>query len=493
MGRRSVLVVPAGKRSKKIGISEHKKRSKQLLNRLKAWLLIVKFRASYFLIFSSVALIMLFGLHHYLNCHVYAVLIDDREIGYVTDAEEIETFVNDLTDSCSELYRMHVEPGIKLDMIKVYNPEVEPNSDTVRDKIRQQITFLTDAHLITINDAPLVPVISEEDLDQVIEHLKTSYINDNNDVEYLDAFVVENFDLQACTVSPKDIFTAEEVSHMLVDNNEEQSLNTASLSQAPEEKALCSQQVYSDIMLASIPPEGVSEQQECDYENNIAENPRVHVKTIEEVTVTESIPFPVEKVYDDDLWIVQNEVTSPGQEGKKEVVYHVIRKNGVEVERKKVSEKIIKAPVTQVENHGTSQLPSRGTGHFIWPVEGGGKITPGRGFSQWHTGIDIDSYRGNNVLAAESGVVWFSGYGSVQGNYIIIYHGRYWTLYLHNSVNHVSRGDEVARGDVIAEIGSTGRSTGPHLHFEVRRDDGSGEWHTYYQHDPIDPLQFFRR
>jgi murein DD-endopeptidase MepM/ murein hydrolase activator NlpD len=129
---------------------------------------------------------------------------------------------------------------------------------------------------------------------------------------------------------------------------------------------------------------------------------------------------------------------------------------------------------------------------FIWPVEGGGEVTPGRGFSSWHTGIDINGATGTNIVAADSGVVWFSGRGGSQGNYLILYHGSFWTLYLHNQENLVKEGDAVQQGDVIATLGSTGRSTGPHLHFEIRHDDGSGEWLAYYQHKPLDPLKFFR-
>jgi len=217
----------------------------------------------------------------------------------------------------------------------------------------------------------------------------------------------------------------------------------------------------------------------------------VSVTTVEEAVVREEIPFEVEYVYNDQLWVVQREITVEGEEGLKEVVYHLTRENGVEVDRIKVREEIISEPVTQVETVGTAKVPAVGTGRFIWPVEGGGEITPGRGFSSWHTGIDIHANTGTNILATDSGVVWFSGYGGPQGNYLILYHGSFWTLYLHNSQNLVKEGDAVQQGDIIAKAGSTGRSTGPHLHFEVRLDDGTGEWLTYYQHTPIDPLQFF--
>ncbi|MBQ2058742.1 MAG: peptidoglycan DD-metalloendopeptidase family protein, partial [Firmicutes bacterium] len=91
------------------------------------------------------------------------------------------------------------------------------------------------------------------------------------------------------------------------------------------------------------------------------------------------------------------------------------------------------------------------------------------GVKEFHTGIDIAAAAGTNILAANSGTVIKAGYNNSYGYMIMIDHGGgIVTLYAHSSKLLVSTGDVVARGQVIALIGSTGRSTGPHLHFEVR-------------------------
>jgi len=126
-------------------------------------------------------------------------------------------------------------------------------------------------------------------------------------------------------------------------------------------------------------------------------------------------------------------------------------------------------------------------------VQGEGTIYPNQGFRKGHSGIDIHIAHGTNVLAADSGTVVFSGWGSTQGNYLILQHGGYWTLYLHNSAHLVKQGDRVTRGQAIAKGGATGRATGSHLHFEIRVDDGTRQWNSYYQHQPVDPMQFYRR
>jgi murein DD-endopeptidase MepM/ murein hydrolase activator NlpD len=101
----------------------------------------------------------------------------------------------------------------------------------------------------------------------------------------------------------------------------------------------------------------------------------------------------------------------------------------------------------------------------------GGRSDPfGRGRAH-HLGIDIDANTGDPVTAAAEGVVSFSGVRNGYGNVVEIDHGNgYKTLYAHNSVNLVRAGDVVRAGQQIAKVGSTGRSTGSHLHFEVKLD-----------------------
>nr|WP_243414645.1 M23 family metallopeptidase [Sporosalibacterium faouarense] len=88
-----------------------------------------------------------------------------------------------------------------------------------------------------------------------------------------------------------------------------------------------------------------------------------------------------------------------------------------------------------------------------------------------HTGIDIPAPTGTSILAANSGKVIFAGYSGGYGNIIIIDHGGgISTLYAHNSRLVAKAGQWVKKGDVISKAGTTGNSTGPHLHFEVRKN-----------------------
>lgn len=129
---------------------------------------------------------------------------------------------------------------------------------------------------------------------------------------------------------------------------------------------------------------------------------------------------------------------------------------------------------------GQFQWPSNTTRLVTSPY--GYRIHPVTGRSRFHSGIDIGASYGTDILAASDGVVIVSGYNSGgYGNYVVINHGGgYTTLYAHCSSLLVSKGQSVSRGQIIAKCGSTGMSTGPHIHFEVQ-----------YNGKTTNPMQYF--
>ncbi len=112
-----------------------------------------------------------------------------------------------------------------------------------------------------------------------------------------------------------------------------------------------------------------------------------------------------------------------------------------------------------------------------WPVPGhvssryGYRVNPMSGKRQFHTGVDISIPRGTDVHATADGIVSFAGRTHNSGNVIVLEHGHgFNTAYAHNRKLLVKVGDRVTRGEVIAVSGSTGRSTGPHVHYEIWKD-----------------------
>ena len=126
-----------------------------------------------------------------------------------------------------------------------------------------------------------------------------------------------------------------------------------------------------------------------------------------------------------------------------------------------------------IDNYSADYSSERPSRIFAWPVDHG-EISSGFGIRNgtMHDGVDIAAPPGTAVRAAESGAVIYAGGLRGYGNVIIVRHDdHYVTVYGHNSTNLVREGDAVGRGQVIASIGDSGRTTGANLHFEVRRDN----------------------
>ncbi len=128
-------------------------------------------------------------------------------------------------------------------------------------------------------------------------------------------------------------------------------------------------------------------------------------------------------------------------------------------------------------SYGGASTPRSGNGRMIWPINGpitsefGWRTHPIFGTARYHSGLDIGGDYGDPILAADAGTVIYAGWISGYGNAVIIDHGGGITsLYGHNQSLNVSEGQRVTQGQVIAYCGSTGNSTGPHCHFEVREN-----------------------
>lgn len=108
-----------------------------------------------------------------------------------------------------------------------------------------------------------------------------------------------------------------------------------------------------------------------------------------------------------------------------------------------------------------------GTGTFVWPIAQ--HWVSGYNFAPWHPGIDLAAHTGDTVYAIDGGVVTYAGWNnSGYGNLVVVDHGNGWiSYYAHNSVIVVACGQSVTQGQIVSAAGSTGHSTGPHLHFEM--------------------------
>ena len=203
---------------------------------------------------------------------------------------------------------------------------------------------------------------------------------------------------------------------------------------------------------------------------NQTEPPLIRVKTTENTVENLEIPFEIITEADESAYEGSTRVTQEGAAGSRQVTKVVSKENGVAKSYYVTDEEILAQPVTQVVAAGTMPRPAGvGTGEFILPASGTISSQYGARWGRTHKGIDIAAPTGTPIYAADEGKVIYAAFNNGGfGNMVQIDHGNgYKTYYAHCSELLVSVGDTVAKGDLIARIGNTGRSTGAHCHFEI--------------------------
>ena len=197
------------------------------------------------------------------------------------------------------------------------------------------------------------------------------------------------------------------------------------------------------------------------------------VLTVQTTEIAEyNVPIDYDIVYEETSALYKGEQTvkSAGVKGERLVVARIVRNNGEEVSRQELSTTILSEPKSQVVLKGTKDLPPLiGTGKFIYPVRGA-RLTSRFGYrwGRMHNGIDLAASTGTKIRAADGGKVISAGWEGALGYCVRIDHGQNKvTVYGHCSKIFVKKGDRVYKDQHIANVGNTGRSTGPHLHFEI--------------------------
>ena len=204
------------------------------------------------------------------------------------------------------------------------------------------------------------------------------------------------------------------------------------------------------------------------------EEPYLSVNVVKQETYNEEIPYETIKTETDTLYKGDSRTVVKGIKGERRVVADVVYHNGIELSRDVLESAVLSEPKAAEVQIGTKPLAPitgikiSGTGIYSWPVAGG-YISSYMGDGRGHKGIDIAAPYGTTIFAAEEGTVVLVqkikyGYGY---NFIIQHNDGRRTRYAHCSAIYVSVGQKVIKGEPVAAVGSTGQSTGNHLHFEV--------------------------
>lgn len=209
----------------------------------------------------------------------------------------------------------------------------------------------------------------------------------------------------------------------------------------------------------------------------------ISVESKKEIESEVETPFEVTERENSELKQGRTNVLRAGVVGKDVVktVYTLV--NGVRESAEVVSRTVVSASVPEILEVGTKQITGNGSGELVKPISGGriSSAFGARGGRRTaHKGVDIACANGTPVAAADEGICITAEYRNDYGNLIVLDHQNgYTTYYAHLNSMNVSVGEAVEKGGIIGETGNTGISTGPHIHFEVRKNN-----------EPCDPAEF---
>lgn len=415
-----------------------------------------------------------FALHDYLGSFYYQVYLEGQALGCIKEPVEVRDFVLQLRDEAEEHYGMEVVQVGRISAKQVRDVSLTDEPEMVMAQLKDSLDYKAEACEIEINGTTTFLVKEEADYGKVIELVKKSYIEDEENL--IEVTIEDDITITPVLADPTRILKADDVAQVLVEGRNRRQVYLVSRGDTLWDIAANNGLKVSTLQQANPQLNGDRLQIGEEVNLSVVES-LVHVVAVTEITKEENIPFKTTTTNSSKMLYTQTKVNQKGENGLKEVTYRITSKNGVEIDKEILSEKVIKEPVTQEVVKGTAR-PSTSTsyaninpsGRFGWP-SASRRISSyfgprGRGY---HYGIDISGPVGTAIYAADSGVVTFSGSSGSYGRTVIINHGNgLTTLYAHNSSNLVSVGARVSKGQRIANMGVTGNATGSHLHFEIR-------------------------
>jgi len=426
------------------------------------------FEANHYMVYTGIAVLMLAVIAYTVSSFIPQLPegeVADLGVSQVADGASSQ-LVGTQGAAVGELEAM-ASPKIELSDEEILRNKLVSNLDSTAG-------VSVKGYELRANGTPIAYFKTHEEADLVLDELKLRYEN-NEETEYIRTYFQENVEINMVYKSVgewKAFVDPELILEYIIKGTNEQKRHIVEKGENFWVIAKGYGIPVSDLVKANpqIVPERLQIGQQISL---VVPRPWISVYTVENSAYNDAIQYDIE--YEDTASMYQGEYRTKvtGVKGERAVEAEIYRVNGLEVGRIIMTEDIIADPTTKVVYRGTKDPPPRkGTGVFAKPTSRG-YITSGFGW-RWgrqHSGIDVGISTGTPVMAADGGVVVFSGTKGGYGKCVIIDHGANMkTLYAHNSKLYVRKGEKVFKGQTIAASGNTGRSTGPHLHFEIQKN-----------------------
>ncbi|WP_271853130.1 M23 family metallopeptidase [Planococcus maritimus] len=368
--------------------------------------------------------------HIYHNASYLGAVSDDAPIDDLID-EKLKTTASDYDDlrlAPSEDLTVRTEQAV------ASNPA---DDETIISQLDEQLAIQAEAFALRVDNESEVYVKDREAYEETIQLIKETAVTEKE---------LEQFEQQQNETDLPELKAGES---RITDISFSQPVNGLSKQIDPKQ-----------VMAPKQAAEYVTDELGVDVLVNKAEK------------ALKKMPYETVKEDSEDLYIGETKVSEKGQRGEKAVSYAVREVNGERVGRSETREKILDEPVDKIILEGDKELPGVGTGEFTWPADDGYVSSKkGQRWGRAHKGIDIARPETLDIVAADHGTVTKAGAAGTFGNRIVVDHKNgYETIYAHLSSIDVQVGDKVSPHTKLGNMGTTGRSTGIHLHFELSYD-----------------------
>lgn len=421
---------------------------------------------------GAIALLIFTSLFIIISGSAYTVKVNGNEIGKVRNQKAVENAIQAL----KQKYRENVNSEINFTSEVTFEKSRASRENILEDAelveaLGKNLKFQVQASSIYVNGSAIASLKTKELAEGLLKELQDKNLAGEDKSKFKEISFAEKVEVKDEFVEASKIGDKDELLSFIIKGTNEVRTHKIQSGESFWSISRKYNMTLEELQKANpgVNPEKVKVDQVI---NLIVPKPLISVKTVQTVTAIQKAEYEQKVEFSDSLYKDETSVRVKGQYGEKEVTADVTKVNGIETGRAVLKEKMIKEPKTQVIVKGTKEPPpKKGTGTFSYPTRGSISSRYGTRWGRKHTGLDIAAPVGTAVKASDGGTVTWVGYEGGYGKLIKIDHGaNYVSYYGHLSKYNVKVGQKVYKGQKIGEVGNTGNSTGPHLHFEIRKN-----------------------
>ncbi len=404
------------------------------------------------------------------SIQAFDIYIDKEKIGSARDKDQILSTIEMIKNELSQRYDMEIAFTNEISFKETHlKDDLLTPMAGLKSSIKSKLGFMVYGYVLTVDGKDIGALKRKEDMEMVIEKIKEPFRNSIGEGEILkDIRIIENIEIEKKKVSFNDVKEIDSFHQYLLTGSEEIKIHTIEVGESFWTVAAIYGMSVEDLVAAN-PDKNPELVQIGDEIKLILSKPILTVETISERQYDQQLNYETKIEYDDEKYNTYEKVKLAGENGSSKILESKVRQNGAVIKEELIKEEIIKNPLTEIIIKGTKEPPkTMATGDFLRPTRGRVSSPYGMRKGRMHRGLDIASATGTSIKASDGGKVVYVGYRGAYGKMIEIDHENgYKTRYAHNSQLLVKVGERVYKGQEISKMGSTGRSTGSHLHFEV--------------------------